>query len=61
MSKKACRAIEKHMKSKEAIQIVGGDFCAELGLGTGVQRVSVGPHTLKDGYKRGDWMKQCLM
>ena len=25
--------------------------------GVGVERVSVGPHTLKEGIKRGDWMK----
>ena len=27
----------------------------------GIERVSVGPHTLKEGNKRGDWMKPCLM
>ena len=33
----------------------------ELGPGEGVERVSVGPHTLKEGNKRGDWLKQWLM
>ena len=39
---------------KKNIQIVGGDFTAELGPGYGVERVSVGPHTLKEGNKRED-------
>ena len=43
------------------MKIVGGDFNAELGPGDGVERVSVGPHTLNEGNKRGDWMKQWLM
>ena len=29
-------------------QIVGGDFNAEFGPGIGVERLSVGPHTLKE-------------
>ena len=59
---RAYRAIEKHSKSKtKCIQIVGGDFNAELGPGFGVERVSVGPHALKEWNKRGDWMKQWLM
>ena len=52
------RAIEKYTKSKKAIQIVGGDFNTELVPGIGVERVSVGPHTLKEVNKRGDWVKQ---
>ena len=32
-----------------------------MGPEFGVERVSVGPHTLKEGNKRGDWMKQWLM
>ena len=31
------------------------------GLGLGVERVSVGPHSFKEGSKRGDWLKQWLM
>ena len=46
---------------KKDIQIVGGDFNAELGPGYGVERVSVGPHTLKEGRKRGDGMNQWPM
>ena len=46
---------------KKSTQIVGGDFNAELGPGFGVERVSVGPRTLKEGNKRGDWMKQWLV
>ena len=55
--KKAYKANEKHMKVKKTIQIVGGDFNAELGPGIGVERISVGQHTLNEGNKRGDWMK----
>ena len=54
-------AIEKHTKSKKSIQIVAGDFNADLGPGIGVERVSVGPHTLKESNRRGDWMKPWLM
>ena len=48
---KVYRAIEQHTKSKKAIQIVGGDFNAELRPGIGVERVSVGQHTLNEGNK----------
>ena len=58
---KAYRSIEKHTKPKKSIQIVGGDLNAELGPGIGVERVSVGPHTLRESNKRGNWMKQWLM
>ena len=43
------------------MQIVGGDFNAELGPGIGTERLSVGPHTLKESNSRGDWLKQWLM
>ena len=39
--------------------MVGGDFNADLGNGVG--RGSIGPHTLKEVNKRGDWMKQWLV
>ena len=51
------RTIEKHTKSRKNIQIIGGDFNAELWPGTDVERVSVGPYTLKESNKRGDWLK----
>ena len=35
---KVYKAIDKHTKSKKTIQIVGGDFNAELGPGIGVER-----------------------
>ena len=58
---KLYRTIEKHTNpSMMSIQNVGGDFHAELGPGYGVERVSVGLHTLKEGNRRGDWMKQWL-
>ena len=50
---KTYSAIEKHTKSKKSIQIVAGDFNADLGPGIGVERVSVGPHTLKESNRRG--------
>ena len=46
---KANKAIEKHTKSKKFIQIVGGDVNAELGPGIGIERISVGQHTLSEG------------
>ena len=56
---KVYRSIEKLTKSQEkSKQIVEGDFNAELGPGCGV---SVGPDTLKEENKRGDWMKHWLM
>ena len=58
---KAYRTIEKHTTSRKSIQIIGRDFNADLEPGSGVERVSVGPHTLKEGNKKGDWMKQWLM
>ena len=58
---RAYRAIEAHTKSKRSIQIVGGDLNAPLGPGIGVEQVGVGPHTLKEGNKRGDWMNQWLI
>ena len=58
---KAFRSIEKFTESKKHIQTVAGDFNAELGLGIGIERLSVGPCTLKESNKRGDWMKQWLV
>ena len=57
---KMYRTIEKHTKSWKNIQIIGRDFNAELGLGTDVEPVSVGPYTLKESNKRGDWLKQWM-
>ena len=46
------KTIQKHTNSrKKNIQIVGGDFNADLGTGYGVERVSVGQHTLKEENK----------
>ena len=58
---KAFRSIEKFTESKKHIQTVAGDFNAELGLGIGIERLSVGPCTLKESNKRGDWMKQWMV
>ena len=53
------RSFEKLTNSKKkTIQFVGGDFNADLGPGYGVERVSVGPHTLKEVNKGGDWIMQ---
>ena len=46
---KVYRTIEKLKNSSEkSIQIVEGDNKAELGPRYGVERISVGPHTLKE-------------
>ena len=57
----AYRSSGKFTKSKRSINIVGGDFNAELGPGVGIERLSVGQYTLQESNKRGDWMKQWLM
>ena len=43
------------------MQIVGGDVNAELGPGIGIERPSVGMHTLNKSDSRGDWLEQWLM
>ena len=40
---------------------MGVDFNVELTSSDGVECVSVGPHTLNEGNKRGDWMILWLM
>ena len=42
------KTIEKHTESKTTIQIIGGDFNAELGSGDNTERTSVGQYTLKE-------------
>ena len=50
---KISRSIEKHTKTKaKNRKIVRGDFNAELGPRDGIERVSVGPHTLNEGNKQ---------
>ena len=59
---KMYKTIEKHMAHcKKYIHIIGGNFNAELGLGNGTERKSVGRYTLNEGNKRGDWLKSWLM
>ena len=58
---KAYNMIEKVIKPTNHMQIIGGDFNAKLGPGIGVERTSVGQHTLLEAKSRGDWMKQWLM
>ena len=59
---KMYKTIEKHMPNdKKCIPIIGGDFNAELGPGTGSECKSVGKHTLNESNKRGDWLKSWLM
>ena len=52
---------QNNRESYEELANCGGDFNAEMGPGYGVERVSVGPHTLKEGNRRGDWLKQWMM
>ena len=42
------KTIEKHTESKRTIQIIGGDFNAELGSGDNTERTSAGQYTLKE-------------
>ena len=57
----ACTSVEKYTQCRRHIRIVAGDFNAELGPGIGVERLSVGPYTLNESNKRGDWMEHWLM
>ena len=61
MSKELTDQSRNTRNLRKNIQIIGGDFNAELGLGVGIERLCVGPYTLKGSNKRGDWMKQWLM
>ena len=58
---RAYNSIEKITKFTKNMQIVGGDFNAELGPGIGIERLSVGPHTLKQSNSRGDWLKWLML
>ena len=59
---KMYKTIEKHMAHcNKYMPIIGGDFNAELGLGKGTERKSVGRYILNEGNKRGDWLKSWLM
>ena len=59
---KMYKTIEKHMQNdKNCMPIIGGDFNAELGPGSGPECKSVGKHTLNESNKRGDWLKSWLM
>ena len=56
------KTIEKHTENYQRYyQKIGGHFNAELGLGHGNERISVGRYTLNEGNKRGHWMKHWLM
>ena len=55
---RAYYSIQKITKSQKSMQIVGGDFNAELGPGIGIERLSVGPHTVEESNSRRDWLKQ---
>ena len=61
MSKEHTEQLRNSQKSRMNNQIVGGDFNAALGPGIVIERLSVGPHTLKETNKRADWMMQWLM
>ena len=43
------------------MKIIGGDFNAELGPGTGIELSSVGQDTLNKANCRGEWMMQWLL
>ena len=50
--------IQNILKTDKGVQIIGGDFNAELGPGVGVEQTRVGQHTFNEANNRGQWMKQ---
>ena len=50
----------KSQTPRKSCKIIGGDFNAELGPCIGFERLSVGPHALKESNSTGDWLKQWL-
>ena len=55
------RKILQNNRETHCRQELHSDCNVELGPGCGVECWSVGIHTLNEGNKRGDWMKQWLM
>ena len=43
------------------MKVIGGDFNAELGPGTGIESSCAGHYTLNDANCRGEWMTQWLL
>ena len=58
---KAYDMIQNVIRSDRSMQIIGGDFNAELGPGIGIEQTSAGQYTLKEANSRGEKMKQWLM
>ena len=55
---KTYNMIQNILKTDKGVQIIGGDFNAELGPGVGVEQTCVGQYTFKEANNRGEWMKQ---
>ena len=55
---KTYNMIQNILKTDKGVQIIGGDFNAELGPGVGVELTCVGQYTFKEANNRGEWMKQ---
>ena len=53
--------IDKITTCSQNMLIMGGAFNAELGPGQSAEKLSVGRRTLNESYKRGDWLKECVM
>ena len=49
--------IQSILETDTGVQIIGGDFNAELGPGVGVEQTCVGQYTFKEANNRGEWMK----
>ena len=53
--------IRRVIYTDKNMKIIGGDFNAELGPGTGVEQTSVGHYTLNKAKCRSEWMTQWLL
>ena len=54
-------AFRRVIGTDKNMNIIGGDFNAELGPGDGVEKTSVGHYTLNKANRRGEWMAQWLL
>ena len=58
---RAYETIRKVVDKDRNMKIIGGDFNAELGPGTGIELTCVGHYTLNKANCRGEWMTQWLL
>ena len=58
---KVYKTITKMIEGDKGMQVIGGDFNAELGPGEGLELSAVGHNTLNEGNSMGEWMTQWLL